>query len=831
MALTPLPIDPLLPDLVAALRAGPSLVLQADPGAGKTTRVPRALLDAGLLEAGECWILEPRRLAARLAAARVAEELGEPLGQRVGYAVRFEQKVSKATRLRFVTEALLLRRLAADPELKGLACVVLDEFHERSLATDAGLALLKRLQATTRPDLRLVVMSATLETERVAAFLGAPALRSEGRAFPVELRHAPRPDDRPLPQRVKEALEGLGELSGDALVFLPGAGEIRACLRECEALAQRRGWRLLPLHGELSWEAQQEVLAPHPTPTVIFSTNVAESSVTLPRVRVVVDSGLARTAAFDPWTGLGTLRTGRISQARCVQRAGRAGRTAPGLCLRLFTEAEFKAREAFDAPELARADLAELALTLHGAGVADPRTLPWLEAPPEAGLAAAEALLGRLGALDPEGGLSALGRRMAALPLHPRLARLLVAAEDLDIGDLGARAAALLETGDLTARRTLDRREAAGPATEADLFLRLDAFAQAEADGFGAGALRAAGLDAGAVHRAKQAAQSHARLVKRGGEPADAEARLRQALLAAFPDRLARRGEGRSLQLLEGGGAVLDEASRVRGGPFLLALEAVAEGAKVRVTDAATVEAEWILEAFPDELRETRELRFEAARGRVETLDRLWVRELVLDETRREAQADQPGVADLLRAAALEAPLPEAWLGLLARLAFLAQRRPEAGVPEDPRSALLGAACQGQTRLAAVWEQDPEFLVGAAFGEAVARLLPKVAPTHVALLKRRVAVNYTGERPWIESRLQDFLGLKQGPALDEGRLPLVLHLLAPNYRAVQVTTDLAGFWQRAYQEVRGQLSRRYPRHFWPERPESETEPPEPKGKR
>ena len=831
MPLAPLPIDPLLPDLVAALREDPSLVLQADPGAGKTTRVPRALLDAGLLDAGECWILEPRRMAARLAAARVAEELGEPLGGRVGYAVRFEQKVSKATRVRFVTEALLLRRLAADPELRGLACVVLDEFHERSLATDASLALLKRLQATARPDLRLVVMSATLEAERVGDFLGAPALRSEGRAFPVAQRHAPRPDDRPLPQRVKEALESLGPLPGDALVFLPGAAEIRACLRECEGLARARGWRLLPLHGELSWEAQQEVLSAHPEPTVIFSTNVAESSVTLPKVRVVVDSGLARVAAFDPWTGLGSLRTGRISQARCVQRAGRAGRTAPGLCLRLYTETEFKAREPFDTPELARADLAELTLTLHGAGVADPRALPWLETPPESSLAAAEGLLRRLGALDAEGALTSLGRRMAALPLHPRLARLLVAAEDLGIGDLGARAAALLETGDLMTRRSLDRREAQGPAAEADLFLRLDAFAEAEADGFGAGALRAAGLDAGAVHRAKQAYQSHRSLVKRGDAPGDAEARLRQALLAAFPDRLARRGEGRSLSLLEGGGAVLDEASRVRGGPFLIALEAVAEGARVRVTDAAVVEPEWILEAFPEDLRETRELRFDPLRGRVEARERLLVRELVLDETRKEADPSLPGVQALLLEAALAAPLPEAWQGLLARLVFLALRRPELGLPGDPRPALLAAACAGQSRLAAALDQDPAYLVSHAFGEATARLLDKAAPTHVALLKRRVAVNYTGERPWIESRLQDFLGLKQGPAVDEGRLPLVLHLLAPNHRAVQVTTDLAGFWQRAYQEVRGQLSRRYPRHFWPEKPAEETEPPEPKGRR
>ncbi|HJV89370.1 MAG TPA: ATP-dependent helicase HrpB [Holophagaceae bacterium] len=830
MPLVPLPIDPLLPELIESLKARPNLVLEADPGAGKTTRVPRALLDAGLLVSGECWILEPRRLAARLAATRVAEELGEPLGQRVGYAVRFEQKVSKATRLRFVTEGLLLRRLASDPDLTGIAAVILDEFHERSLPTDSALALLRRLQRASRPDLKLIVMSATLDAEPVAAFLDAPRLRSEGRAHPVAQRHLPRPDDRPLPVKVKEALEGRFRegLEGDVLVFLPGAGEIRACLRECEELGRRAGWRLLPLHGELSWEAQAEVLAPHPEPTIIFSTNVAESSVTLPRVRVVIDSGLARTSTFDAWTGLGGLRLGRISQARCIQRAGRAGRTAPGLCLRLFTEAEFRAREPFDAPEILRADLAELSLQLHALGARD---VAWLDAPPAQALEAAESLLARLGAFDTAGALTHLGRRLVRLPLHPRLARLLTAAEDLGIGELGALAAALLEAGELEAKQTLDRREATGPGTEADLLLKVDAYREAEAAQFGAGALRAAGLDAGAVHRARQAFQSHRRLVTPAPEPADAEARLRQALLAAFPDRLARRGEGRSLQLLEGGGAVLDERSRVRGGTFLVALEALAEGAKVKVTDAALVEPDWILEAFPEDLSEERQLRYDAGRRRVEAVERLKVRELILDESKREADPAMPGVTGVLVAAALADPLPEAWEALLLRLAFLRTRRPELSLPEDLRRPLLEAACAGQSRLGAALDQDPTWLVAPAFGEAVAHALPKVAPTHTALLKRRLQVNYDGERPWIESRLQDFLGLKEGPAVDEGRLPLVLHLLAPNYRAVQVTTDLAGFWQRAYQEVRGELSRRYPRHFWPERPAEETEPPEPKGRR
>lgn len=812
--LNPLPIDPVLPDLVQALRSG-NAVLTAEPGAGKTTRVPRALLEAGMLDHGECWVLEPRRLAARLAAGRVAEELGEPVGQRVGYAVRFEQKASRATRIRFVTEGLLLRRLQGDPHLEGISVVVLDEFHERHLHTDSALALLKRLKSGARPDLRILAMSATLEAAPLAEFLECPALSSPGRTHPVEIRHG-RPDDRPLALRVRESLESLS-LDGHALVFLPGAAEIRACLRECETLAARRGWKLLPLHGELSWEAQQEAMRPSEVPKVLFSTNVAESSVTIPGVSLVVDSGQGREARFDPWSGLTRLGTTRVSQARCIQRAGRAGRTGPGLCLRLYPEADFRAREPFDPPELRRADLAELALALHGMEFADPMALPWLEAPPEQAWRSAEALLVRLGALDVHGHPTPLGRRMAALPLHPRLARMVLEAERMDIGALGALAAALLESGDLQSRRDLRRSETRRAAADADLLLRLDDYRSAEAERFASGALRAAGLDPGALHRAKEAFQAHRRHVEPGSEPGDAEERLLQSLLRGWPDRVARRGEGRSLQLSEGGGAVLDEASAVRS-PFILALEAEGSGPRLRVTGAARIEPEWVMEAFPEDLEETDEL---ALRGdRVERLLRLRYRSAMLDETRKEPDPADPRVQALLLEAALARPETGDHTALLDRLAFLAAQRPELGLAsrEELRRALLAAACHGHTRLGPALEQDPAWLVPSAFGDEAARLLDPWAPAQVQLPRRRVKVHYGGERPWIESRLQDFLGLKEGPAVAGGRLPLVLHLLAPNHRAVQVTTDLAGFWHRAYQELRPQLSRRYPRHQWPERP-------------
>ncbi len=818
-----LPIDPLLPQIVDGLRGNPNLVLQADPSAGKTTRVPPALLEAGLLGDGECWILEPRRLAARLAATRVAEELGEPLGQRAGYAVRFEQKVSKATRLRFVTEGLLLRRLCGDPHLKGIAAVVLDEFHERHLHTDLGLTLLRRLQRAARPDLKLLVMSATLDPGPVAAYLDAPVLKSEGRAFPVNTAFLPRPDDRPIELQVSDALDRLyGEgLKNHTLVFLPGAAEIRACLKGCEAVSARRGLSLRPLHGELSPDAQAHALEASDAPKVILSTNVAESSVTLDGIGAVVDSGLGREAAHSPWSGLSSLRTVRISQARCVQRAGRAGRTGPGRCLRLFTEADFHARPGFDTPELQRADLAEPLLVLHGMGIGEPAALDWFETPPAPAVAAAEDLLGRLGALA-EGRLTEVGRRMAALPLHPRLARLTVAGEDLDIPQLALRAAALLEAGDLSARQGLDRAPAApGHGADSDLLLRLDQFEEAEAGGFAAGACRAAGLDAAAVHRAHRAVQSLRRLLPSPTGPADAEPRLLQALLRAYPDRVGQLSANGTLAFAGGGGARLDPKSRVRRPGLILALEAEAAkqgtGTRTLVRLASRCEADWLLDAFPERLEDVDELMFNAAAGRVERRSEIRFEGLVIDSSRGPADPSDPRVAALLAEGLRDRPLEEAPARLLARLAFLRKHRPDLGLPDDLLGPLLAGACTGRSTLREVQDVDWTAALRAAFPAETLRLLDAWAPDAVQLPKGRpTRVHYEDDPPWIASRLQDFWGLKKTPAVAGGAVPLVLHLLAPNMRAVQVTTDLAGFWQRAYRELRPALSRRYPKHHWPE---------------
>jgi ATP-dependent helicase HrpB len=830
MALSPLPIDPHLPRILEAFRSTGRLVLTAEPGAGKTTRVPRALLDAGLLDRGACWVLEPRRLAARLAAARVAEELGRPLGGTVGYAVRFEQKVSPATRICFVTEGLLLRRLQSDPDLEGVAVVLLDEFHERHLQTDLALALVQRLRRTTRPDLALGIMSATLDADPVADYLGTGALHCPGRPFPVEIRHLARPDDRPLAVQVAEAVDGLYRdgLRGHTLVFLPGAAEIRQGLAACAPAAARHGLRLLPLHGSLGFDAQQAAVAPSAQPKVILSTNVAESSVTLEGVAAVVDSGLGREAVHSPWSGLPGLRTARISQARCVQRAGRAGRTGPGLCLRLYTQADGNARPEFDPPELLRTDLAEAVLALADQGLDAGSGLDWLQPPPPAPLEAAARLLRALGALGPDGRITPMGRRMARLPLHPRLARLVAAGEDLGIPRLARLAAVLLETGDLGARAGLERRTGGGvQALDSDLFQRLDQYREAEAARFHGGACRAAGLDPAAVRQASLAYRALAPGRNRAPEPGDAEDRLLRALLPAYPDRVARVGAGGTCALVGGGGARLDPDCRVRRAEWILALEAEVQsqgaGTQVRVRTASRVEPDWLLDAFPDALRETETLAWNPDAGRVELRAGICYEDLCLDESRRTAPAGHPGAAACMAEAALAAglgPAQEAVDRLLARCAFLAGLRPDLGIPpgEALRAALVTEACQDRTTLKDLAQADWPVHLRAVLG-AAAGLLDTWAPDTVPLAgKRRVKVNYGGEAPWIASRLQDFLGLAEGPRIGAGAVPLVLHLLAPNQRAVQVTTDLRGFWQRAYQELRPALSRRYPKHRWPERP-------------
>jgi len=534
-----LPIDALLSDVIESLRRAPSLVVEAPPGAGKTTRVPPAVLDAGRAGAGDVLVLEPRRLAARMAARRVAEERGERLGETVGYQIRFEEVASARTRLRFLTEGVLTRRLLTDPRLEGVACVFLDEFHERHLQADLALALLRRLQRGARPDLKLIVMSATLDAGEVARYLDDCAvLRSEGRRFEVKVEHLARHDERPLELQVEAAVRRLlaEGLDGDVLVFLPGAASIRRAQEACAAVAAEAEMLVMPLHGELPAAEQDAAVRPASRRKLILSTNVAETSVTIEGVAAVVDSGLARVAGHSPWSGLPVLRVSRVSRASAVQRAGRAGRTREGRCLRLYTAQDFNARPAHETPEVQRLDLAESALELRAAGVRDLEGFDWFEAPSPDSLRAADTLLRRLGATDDEGRVTETGRLMLRFPLHPRLARIVVEAESRGVGREACTIAALISERDIRAgrvsfskgqRREGGREREEGRAREraerraqtqgsSDLLELFDLFAEAEAGGFAASRLRALGLEPNAVRAVERVSRQLRRTLERG---------------------------------------------------------------------------------------------------------------------------------------------------------------------------------------------------------------------------------------------------------------------------------------------------------------------------
>ncbi|MBX3205800.1 MAG: ATP-dependent helicase HrpB [Labilithrix sp.] len=833
MKLSPLPIDEVLADVVRALSpAGASLVLEAPPGAGKTTRAPRALLDAGL--DGEIVVLEPRRLAARLAARRVADELGERVGETVGYTVRFEDVSSKRTRVRFVTEGVLTRRLVADPTLKGVSLVMLDEIHERHLQGDVALALLRRLQATRRPDLRLAAMSATLDAAPIAAFLACGVIRSEGKRFDVAIDHLPAPDDRRLELQIASALRSLvtSGLDGHVLVFLPGAADIRRALESCAKIAGENDLALLPLHGDLSPAEQDRAVGASSQRKVILSTNVAESSVTIDGVVAVIDSGLVRVARHAPWSGLPTTAIEKTSRASATQRAGRAGRTRPGRALRLYTKADHDARPEHDTPEVMRVDLAQTLLELHAAGARD---LAWLDPPKPESVAAAEALLTRLGALDAGGAITATGTRMLELPLHPRQARLLVEASRRGVAEEGCVLAALVGERDLrrSSKARFDERPrpSADVATErSDLLALLDLWTEAEGSGFSAHAIRAIGLDPGGVHATQRAVRQLQRAVgrpERGASstrpetPKAVDDALLVSVLAGFPDRVARRRKpgSRDLALAQGGTAELSETSAVRDAPWMVAVDAEVQRGRAVVRVASAIEPEWLIDLFEDRIREGAELTFDEAKGVVTGGSRMLYDALAIAESPG-FDAGDPAVAELLferaKAKGARAFAPEGALDRwLARARFAASQDAKVKAPtdEDVLAALreLSAGKKSFREL-----EDANLLEALRARVGSYGRIDELAPERVTLASSRGArIEYEdGKPPWVASYLQDFIGTKTSPRA--GSVPIVLHLLAPNKRAVQVTTDLPGFWERHYPSIRKELMRKYPRHAWPE---------------
>ena len=839
-----LPIDPLLPEIVSILRAGRNVILTAAPGAGKTTRVPRAVYESGWGKRGEILVLEPRRLAARLAAIRVAGEMGQEVGGTVGYSVRFDSIGGPRTRIRYVTEGVFTRRMVGDPLLRDVAVVILDEFHERHIATDLALAFLRRLQLTERPDLRMLVMSATLEPGPVAAFLGgASVLTSTETRFDVAIEHEAKPDVRLLHEKIASTVSRTLQrrASGGILVFLPGMAEIRRAAESLAPLAESGAIDLLPLHGDMPVSEQLRAFAPSQRQKVILATNVAETSITVPGVAVVIDSGLARRSAFSHWSGLPSTQIAKVSQASAEQRAGRTGRTSGGLVLRLYTRHDLETRPQRDVPEIQRADLAETVLALHGAGVTDIRGFGWFEKPGEAAIDAAEVLLARLRALDAEGKITPLGRRLLRFPVHPRLARLLVEGEGAGVQREAALLAALLSEKDirLEARSSLSKpgKQETAPTSESDLLEMRDRFRKAEAAGFNSLRVAQLGLDPRAVETAERAARQIERLFpSRSQEPppdGNTDEALLESILVAFPDRVAaRRAPGSDELLLAGGGTARQSgASAVRNAALVVAVDAEersgarGEGRQpaVLVRLVSEVRREWLARRFPEEISREGRLVWNDRAGRVDEIARIRFGQIILEEKVQTASPSNEA-SGLLAEAALaridsvfgdydRATEIQARLSLLARHSL--SEAPREG-SADMRAGVT-EACAGKRSLRELANTSLAELVLRGLTARQRSLMERETPERIELGGRKVRVHYAeGTAPWIEARIQDFFGLHSAPAICRGRQGLQLHLLAPNGRAVQVTQDLKGFWTNHYPAIRRELMRRYPKHRWPD---------------
>jgi ATP-dependent helicase HrpB len=804
----PLPIDAVLDELARTLSANNTAVLVAPPGAGKTTRVPLALLDAPWLKGRKIIMLEPRRIATRASAERMARTLGERAGETVGYRVRFGSKISRATRIEVVTEGIFSRQILDDPELSGVAAVLFDEFHERSLDADLGLALARDAQTGLREDLRILVMSATLDGARVGKLLGdAPVVASEGRAFPVETRYLGRKADAPLERQMADAIAAaLRADPGSVLAFLPGAAEIR---RTQNFLAERihdASVEIVPLFGALDAAVQDRAIAPAPKGIrkVVLATSIAETSLTIEGVRIVVDSGMARVPRYEPDIGLTRLETVRASRAAVDQRRGRAGRTEPGVCYRLWDEPQTASLAAYTQPEILSADLSSLVLDLAQWGVRDPATLAFLDPPPAPALKEANSLLGELGALDSDGRITAEGQSLRALALPPRLARMIVDSHRLGAGEEAAEIAAILT-----------ERGLGGDSV--DLDHRLDQFRRDRSP-------RASSARSLAQRWAQQVAATE------GLAGADVSPSTGVMLALAFPDRVARnRGNG-SFVLANGRGAAVDQTSSLARAPYIAVAELTGTAAQGRILLAAPIAQADIEQRFADQIENSEEISFDrgamALRGRRrKTLHAITLSEapMALSPSASTAKI----FADGLVAAGLDKlPWSKSSRQWRDRVAFL--RKAEGDSWPDLSDAALAADTDNWLMPVLYDKTALKELSSGELSDAVMALLPwelrarleREAPTHFeAPTGTMLAIDYEAEQgPTIAVRLQELFGLNTHPSIARGAVPLVLELLSPAQRPVQVTRDLPGFWRGSYAAVRSDLRGRYPRHPWPEDP-------------
>jgi ATP-dependent helicase HrpB len=811
---SPLPIDAVLDELAGTLGSHNAAVLVAPPGAGKTTRVPLALLDESWIKSKKIIVLEPRRIAARASAERMARTIGERVGETVGYRVRFGSKVSRATRIEVVTEGIFSRQILDDPELTGVAAVLFDEFHERSLDADLGLALARDAQTGLREELRILVMSATLDGARVAKLLGqAPVISSQGRAFPVETRYLGRKADAPLERQMADAIaSSLRADPGSVLAFLPGAAEIRRTQNFLGERIHDASIEIVPLFGALDAAVQDRAIAPPPKGCrkVVLATSIAETSLTIEGVSIVVDSGMARVPRYEPDIGLTRLETVRASRAAVDQRRGRAGRTSPGICYRLWDEPQTASLAAYTRPEILSADLSSLVLDLAQWGVSDPATLAFLDPPPGPALKEARGLLRELGALDGDGRITAEGKSLRALALPPRLARMIVDSHRLGSGEAAAEIAAVLterglggDSVDLDHRLDQFRRDRSQRATSARSLVQRWASQVASTEGAASPSAQAAGeLTTGAM------------------------------LALAFPDRLARnRGNG-SFVLANGRGAAAEQTSPLARTPYIAVGELTGTAAQGRILLAAPIMLDEIELRFADQIESVDEISFD--RGaltlrarRKKTLHAITLSEapLALSVSAETARI----LADGLIAAGLDKlPWSKASKQWRDRVMFL--RRAEGETWPDLSDDALAARSEDWLLPMLADKISLKDVSAGDLSEALLTLLPwelrarleREAPTHFeAPTGTQLAIDYEAEQgPTIAVRLQELFGLNTHPSIAKGKVPLVLELLSPAHRPVQVTRDLPGFWRGSYAAVRSDLRGRYPRHPWPEEPAS-----------
>lgn len=823
--MTPLPIDEVMAELLEALAREPCIVLRAPTGAGKTTRVPPAIWAAGLAGSGQILVIEPRRLAASAAARRMASERRLTLGEEFGYQVRFDRRASARTRVLVMTPGLLLRRLQDDSFIEDVSCIVFDEFHERSLDSDLCLGIARLLQKTVRPELRLLVMSATLEAQSIAAQLGGcPIIESQGRSFPVTIHYRPRDQHKALEESVLAALKTLSSESGSSLVFLPGLHEIR----RTQSLLLDHGYpreSIVELYGDLPLEAQDSALRGGGQRRIILATNVAESSVTVDGVTSVIDSGLARQSRYDPRLGLDRLDILPIARDSADQRAGRAGRTAPGQALRLWSEIDQSSRPARSEPEVLRIDLSGAVLQLCAYGEAELESFPWFEKPRAESLDQAKNLLRGLGAIDSKMRITALGKRLAQVPSSPRLARLLLAGTELGAPKRSAMAAALLSERSPFLRKDGPEptRLDESPSDVLDRIEALEAFEKNRSTESIVGSLKAS-----SARSLLKVRDQFLRLLDKA--PAnrasdESEEALARALLAAFPDRLARRREarGRKAIMLGGKGLELARSSAVLGAELFLAIEVDAGRGDALVRQASAVEREWL---DPSLIQSTIELDFDAEQERFSARRRSRYLDLILDESPAALPNDFSEA--LLKAARenLERVLPQPdseFSQLRARIDFLRTHLPERTWPKvDAESCreLLEFLVPGRRSFeqlrAAPWLEVFKGTIDFSIEQAI----DSFAPATIKLPTGRQAslIYENGKAPVLAARIQELFGLHDTPRLAAGRIPLTVHLLAPNYRPQQITDDLRSFWTNTYQQVRKDLRGRYPKHAWPEDP-------------